>query len=128
MRDSGRKSNAYENAVVNLVEALTLRSRVGEPFEAVVTEVEHDDEREGTVMVREPAVEAPVTSTRRSRSARTSPSRWPRPTPPPGRCASPSDVVERAPILGRGWAGRATASPAGRGVEEGPGSTGRGGG
>ncbi len=30
MRDSGRTSRAYENAVVNLVEALTLRSRVGE--------------------------------------------------------------------------------------------------
>ena len=63
MRDSGRKSHAYENAVLNLVEALTLRSRVGERFEAVVLEVEHDDEREGTVMIREPAVEAPVTST-----------------------------------------------------------------
>ncbi len=61
MRDSGRKSHAYENAVLNLVEALTLRSRVGERFEGVVLEVEHDDEREGTVMVREPAVEAPVT-------------------------------------------------------------------
>ncbi len=63
MRDSGRRSHAYENAVLNLVEALTLRSRVGERFEGVVLEVEHDDEREGTVMVREPAVEAPVTST-----------------------------------------------------------------
>ncbi|MET0840298.1 MAG: RNB domain-containing ribonuclease [Marmoricola sp.] len=62
MQDSGRKSRAYENAVVNLVEALTLRSRVGETFEGVVTEVEHDDQREGTVMVREPAVEAPVVS------------------------------------------------------------------
>ena len=61
MRESGRKSHAYENAVLNLVEALTLRSRVGEPFEAVVLEVEHADEREGTVMIREPAVEAPVT-------------------------------------------------------------------
>jgi exoribonuclease R len=61
MRESGRRSNAYENAVLNLVEAMTLRSRVGEPFEAVVLEVEHDDERQGTVMVREPAVEAPVT-------------------------------------------------------------------
>ena len=47
--------------MLNLVEALTLRSRVGEPFEGVVLEVEHDDEREGTVMIREPAVEAPVT-------------------------------------------------------------------
>ena len=63
MRDSGRKSHAYENAVLNLVEALTLRSQVGESFEGVVLEVEHDDERKGTVMIREPAVEAPVTST-----------------------------------------------------------------
>ena len=58
MRDSGRKSHAYENAVLNLVEAATLRPRVGERFEGVVTEVEHDDERKGTVMVRDPAVEA----------------------------------------------------------------------
>jgi exoribonuclease R len=63
MRDSGRRSHAYENAVVNLVEALTLRSRVGDSFEGVVLEVEHDDERKGTVMVRDPAVEAPVVST-----------------------------------------------------------------
>jgi hypothetical protein len=49
--------------VLNLVEALTLRSRIGETFEGVVLEVEHDDERKGTIMVREPAVEAPVTST-----------------------------------------------------------------
>ena len=63
MSDSGRRSHAYENAVVNLVEALTLHSRVGESFEGVVLQVENDDERKGTVMIREPAVEAPVTST-----------------------------------------------------------------
>ncbi len=62
MRDSNRKSHTYENAVLNLVEALTLRSRVGERFEGVVLEATHDDEREGTVMIREPAVEAPVAS------------------------------------------------------------------
>ncbi len=62
MSDSGRRSHAYENAVVNLVEALTLHSRVGESFEGVVLQVENDDERKGTVMIREPAVEAPVTS------------------------------------------------------------------
>ena len=62
MRDSGRRSHAYENAVLNLVEAMTLRTRVGEQFEGVVLEVEHDDERTGKVMVREPAVEAPVVS------------------------------------------------------------------
>ena len=36
---------------------------MGESFEGVVLEIEHDDERRGTVMVRDPAVEAPVTST-----------------------------------------------------------------
>ena len=63
MRDSGRKSHAYENAVLNLVESLTLRTQVGQQFDGVVTEVEHDDQRAGTVMIREPAVEASVTST-----------------------------------------------------------------
>lgn len=62
MRDSGRKSHAYENAVLNLVEAATLEPRVGERFEAVVTELDHDDERKGTVMLRHPAVEASVSS------------------------------------------------------------------
>lgn len=62
MQASGRRSHAYENAVLNLVEAATLESRVGEQFAGVVTEADHDDERKGTVMVREPAVEAPVSS------------------------------------------------------------------
>ncbi len=62
MRDSGRRSNAYENAVLNLVEATNLEPRIGEQFEAVVTELDDDDERKGTVMLREPAVEASVTS------------------------------------------------------------------
>jgi exoribonuclease R len=62
MRDSGHRSHAYENAVLNLVEAETLKSRIGEKFDGVVTEIEHDDERKGTVMVRDPAVEATVTS------------------------------------------------------------------
>ena len=62
MRDSGRKANAYENAVLNLVEAQTLEPQVGAKFAAVVTEIDHDDEREGTVMIREPAVEAAVSS------------------------------------------------------------------
>jgi len=62
MRDSGHRSHAYENAMLNLLEAETLKSRIGEKFEGVVTEVENDDERKGTVMVREPAVEANVVS------------------------------------------------------------------
>ncbi len=63
MRDSGRAASAYEGAVMNLVEAETLRDRVGERFDAVVTESDEDDARKGKVMVRDPAVEARVTST-----------------------------------------------------------------
>lgn len=62
MRDSGRRSRAYENAVLDLVEAATLQPRIGEQFEAVVTELDHDDERKGTVMLRAEAVEASVSS------------------------------------------------------------------
>jgi hypothetical protein len=62
MRESGRRANAYENAVVNLVEAETLQPRVGEKFSGVVTEADPDDARKGTVMLRDPAVEANVTS------------------------------------------------------------------
>ena len=62
MQKSGQRARAYENAVLNLVEALTLQRRVGETFPGVVIEHDHDDERKGTVMVREPAVEAAVSS------------------------------------------------------------------
>ena len=62
MRESSRKAHAYEGAVLNLVEAVTLQARVGETFDGVVLETERDDERTGSVMVREPAVEAKVAS------------------------------------------------------------------
>ncbi len=62
MTDSGRRANAYENAMLNLVEAETMKPRIGEQFEGVVTELDHDDQRKGTVMIREPAVEATVSS------------------------------------------------------------------
>jgi exoribonuclease R len=63
MQDSGRRAHAYENAVLNLVEAHTLRHRVGETFHGVVLEADHDHPEKGDLMVREPAVEAKVTST-----------------------------------------------------------------
>jgi len=62
MQRSGQRAHAYEHAVLDLVEALTLRPRVGESFEGVVLETEHDDERHGTVMVRDPATEARLSS------------------------------------------------------------------
>ena len=60
MQRSSRKANAYENAVLDLVEATTLVDRVGERFAGVVVAVDPDDPRKGDAVVREPAVEAKV--------------------------------------------------------------------
>jgi VacB/RNase II family 3'-5' exoribonuclease len=62
MRVSGHRANAYENAVVDLVETALLANRVGETFDAVVVEVDDKDARRGVVTVAEPAIEAPVVS------------------------------------------------------------------
>lgn len=61
LQSSAQRSNQYENAVVNLVEAELLHARVGETFTGVVVEVDDDDRSRGTVVVREPAVEARLT-------------------------------------------------------------------
>ncbi len=60
MRRSGQRAGAYERAVLDLVEATTLRDRVGERFPGVILEAGRD-ELTGDVMVREPAVSARVT-------------------------------------------------------------------
>ncbi|RNL64351.1 RNB domain-containing ribonuclease [Nocardioides marmoriginsengisoli] len=60
MRESGRRANAYENAVINLVEAATLQGRIGETFSGVVVEADREDARKGDAVVRDAAVEAPV--------------------------------------------------------------------
>ncbi len=60
MRRSGQRAGAYERAVLDLVEAETLRGRVGERFPGVILEAGRD-ERTGDVMVRDPAVSARVT-------------------------------------------------------------------
>jgi exoribonuclease R len=62
MQESGRRAHTYEHAVLDLAEALTLQARVGERFTGVVLQSDHDDERKGTVMVQDPAVEARLTS------------------------------------------------------------------
>lgn len=60
MRESTRKANAYERAIVDLVEAGVLQHRVGETFEAAVVEVDEQDDRKGDITIQEPAVEARV--------------------------------------------------------------------
>jgi exoribonuclease R len=62
MQESGRRAHAYENAVLDLVEAAVLQGRVGERFEGVVVDVDGDGQDRGEVVVRDPAVEAKVTT------------------------------------------------------------------
>ncbi len=64
MRESGRRANAYENAILNLVEAATLQHRIGERFSGVVVEVDRDDPSRGDVVVRDPAITARVRGSR----------------------------------------------------------------
>ncbi|MCW2834212.1 MAG: ribonuclease [Nocardioides sp.] len=63
MRESGRRANQYENAILNLVEAAVLAPRVGECFAGVVVETDEKDDRRGEVTIEEPAIEAHVSGT-----------------------------------------------------------------
>jgi exoribonuclease R len=63
MRESGRAAHAYENAVINLIEASVLAGSIGQKFQGVVVEAEHDEPTKGDLVVRDPAVTATVTST-----------------------------------------------------------------
>jgi exoribonuclease R len=60
MQASGHRAHAYERAVLDLVEATTLAGRVGETFDGVVVELDHDDPHHGEATVRVPAVTAQV--------------------------------------------------------------------
>ncbi len=64
MQESGQRANQYENAVLDLVEAHALASRVGESFDAVVVEVDGKEPTRGEVTIQEPAIEARVESDR----------------------------------------------------------------
>lgn len=60
MADSDRRAGRYERAVIDLAESLVLAPRVGERFHATIVEVERRNPNEGTVMLRDLAIEARV--------------------------------------------------------------------
>jgi len=64
LRESGRRANQYENAIVNLVEAAVLAPRVGQAFQGVVVELDEKSDTKGAVTIQDPAIEATVTSSR----------------------------------------------------------------
>ncbi|MGH3471757.1 MAG: RNB domain-containing ribonuclease [Nocardioidaceae bacterium] len=63
MEESDQRAHQFDSAVVSLVEAGVLESRVGQPFSGVITETDEKEPTKGSVMLRDPAVEATVSST-----------------------------------------------------------------
>lgn len=63
MRESARRANQYERAILDLVEAAVLRDHVGSTFSAMVVQVNEKNPAVGEVMVDDPAIEARVRST-----------------------------------------------------------------
>jgi exoribonuclease R len=62
MQASGHRARQYEKAVLDLAEAGMLASRVGESFDGAIVEVALRDPHKGVVIVRDPAIEANVSS------------------------------------------------------------------
>jgi VacB/RNase II family 3'-5' exoribonuclease len=63
MQAADARAGRFERAVLDLVEAATLQPHVGETFDGSVVELSRQDPRNGTVMLRRPAIEAPITGT-----------------------------------------------------------------
>jgi exoribonuclease R len=62
MEVSDHLAHRFDRAVLDLVEAGVLSTRVGETFDGVVTDVDDRDPANGVVVLRDPAVEAKVTA------------------------------------------------------------------
>jgi exoribonuclease R len=62
MDASDRLARAFERAVLDLVEAGLLSSRLGETFDGVVTDIDDHDPANGIVVLRDLAVEAKVSA------------------------------------------------------------------
>jgi exoribonuclease R len=63
MEESDRKAHRFERAILDLVEAGVLHKDVGRTFSGVITDTDEKDSATGSVMLRDQAVEAPVTAT-----------------------------------------------------------------
>ncbi|MEO5558636.1 MAG: RNB domain-containing ribonuclease, partial [Dokdonella sp.] len=62
MQLADRRASKYERAVVDLVEATAMASHVGEVFDGTIVEIAQYDTKKGVVMLRDPAIEAPIAS------------------------------------------------------------------
>jgi exoribonuclease R len=62
MQASGHRARQYEKAVLDLAEAEALATRIGDIFAGAIVEVAAHDPRKGVVILRDPAIEASVSS------------------------------------------------------------------
>jgi exoribonuclease R len=62
MQVSAQRAHHYEKAVLDLAEAAVLAPRLGEVFDGAIVEVGRGDPAKGMVIVRDPAIEAGVSS------------------------------------------------------------------
>jgi exoribonuclease R len=62
MADADHRASRFERAVLDLAETVTLSARIGEQFQGAIVDVQRDDPRLGVVVIRDPAIEAPVTA------------------------------------------------------------------
>ena len=60
MADADHRASRFERAVLDLAETLTLSTRVGDTFEGAIVELERNDPKQGVVVIRDPAISAPV--------------------------------------------------------------------
>jgi len=63
MQAADARAGRFERAVLDLVEATTLQPLVGEQFDGTVVDLSRHDPRQGVVMLRDPAIEAPIAGT-----------------------------------------------------------------
>ncbi|GAA0605084.1 RNB domain-containing ribonuclease [Kribbella sandramycini] len=61
MEEADRRANAYERAIVGMVEAGLLHERIGEEFDGVITDIDDREPNRGTVVLSTFAVEGRVT-------------------------------------------------------------------
>ena len=62
MQASGHRARQYQRAVLDLAVAEVLAPRVGETFAGAIVEMASNDPRKGVVIVRDPAIEASISS------------------------------------------------------------------
>jgi exoribonuclease R len=71
MTASGKRSHAFDRAIVDGTEACLLRDRVGQSFDAVIVDVDHRNHGNGVANAEASASKSPATAAEPAEPART---------------------------------------------------------